>query len=79
MAGGAAWFCIAGLWRKTVEVGEAFTMLTLAPGPDVAPYHDRQIAVLERDQWAGWLDPAVPAHTLLKPPPAGSLAVEQVG
>lgn len=23
-------------------------MLTMAPGPDAAPYHDRQIVVLER-------------------------------
>ena len=30
------WFCIAGLWRKS-DVGEACTMLTLSPGPDVAP------------------------------------------
>ncbi|MBB5576229.1 SOS response-associated peptidase family protein [Rhizobium paranaense] len=27
-------FCIAGIWRDTPEVGKAFTMLTMAPGPD---------------------------------------------
>ena len=42
------WFCIAGIWRKT-EIGEAFTMLTTEPGPDVAPYHNRQVAVLGRE------------------------------
>ncbi|MBN8909519.1 MAG: SOS response-associated peptidase family protein, partial [Rhodospirillales bacterium] len=26
---GARWFCIAGIWRTTPEVGEAFTMLTM--------------------------------------------------
>ncbi|MEZ2127688.1 MULTISPECIES: SOS response-associated peptidase [unclassified Sinorhizobium] len=71
-------FCIAGIWRDTKEVGEAFTMLTMAPGPDIAPYHDRQIVILERSAWADWLDPAVPAQSLIKPLPAGTLSVEQV-
>ena len=76
---GEALFCLAGLWRADPTVGEAFTMLTMPPGPDVAPYHDRQVAVLDRAAWAGWLDPAVPARELLRTLPAGSLAVEQVG
>jgi putative SOS response-associated peptidase YedK len=73
------WFCIAGLWRSTPEVGEAFTMLTTEPCADVAPYHHRQIAVLDRRDWARWLDSAVPAREVLKPLPAGSLQVERVG
>jgi putative SOS response-associated peptidase YedK len=76
---GRDWFCIAGLWRTDPEVGEAYTMLTCPPGPDVAPYHGRQVVVLGRDQWARWLDPEVPAAQLLRPLPEGSLAVEQVG
>ncbi|MCP3404799.1 SOS response-associated peptidase [Bradyrhizobium sp. CCGB01] len=72
-------FCIAGIWRETKEVGEAWTMLTMDPGPDIAPYHDRQIVILERDAWADWLDPNVPAQSLIRPLPPGSLAVEQVG
>ena len=32
-------------------------MLTTEPGPDVAPYHNRQILVLKREDWARWLDP----------------------
>ncbi len=74
---GEDWFCIAGIWR-TSEVGEAFTMLTTDPGPDVAPYHNRQVAVLDRSDWARWLDAAVPAATILKPLPAGTLEVTQV-
>ncbi len=73
-----SWFCIAGLWRADPQVGEAFTLLTTAPGPDVAPYHSRQIAVLHRADWTSWLDPSVPAADLLKPLVAGTLAVEQV-
>jgi putative SOS response-associated peptidase YedK len=54
------WFCIAGVWRPDPNVGEAFTMLTMAPGPDVAPYHPRQMAVLDPAHWADWLDPSSP-------------------
>lgn len=72
-------FCIAGIWRKTDDIGEAFTMLTMEPGPDIAPYHDRQIVILERTAWANWLDPAIPAQSLIKQLPQGSLRVEQVG
>lgn len=73
------WFYFAGIWRATKDVGEAFTMLTMEPGPDIAPYHDRQIVILERDAWADWLDPSVPAQSLIRPLAAGTLQVEQVG
>jgi hypothetical protein len=55
------------------QVGEAYTMLTREPGPDVAPYHNRGVAVLAREQWADWLDPAKPAAEVLRPLPEGSL------
>jgi putative SOS response-associated peptidase YedK len=54
-------------------------MLTAERGPDVAPYHSRQVVVLGQDKWAGWLDPAQPAAGFLAPLPAGSLNVDQVG
>jgi putative SOS response-associated peptidase YedK len=72
---GEDWFAIAGLWRATREVGEACTMLTTTPGEDVAPYHDRQIVVLERGDWAAWLDPQVPAADLLRASPPGTFDV----
>jgi putative SOS response-associated peptidase YedK len=75
---GEPWFAVAGLWRSDPAVGEAFTMLTLEPSPDVAPYHNRSIAILPPAQSARWLDHGVAARELLKPLPAGSLAVEQV-
>ena len=74
---GEPWFCIAGIWR-TSDVGEAFTMLTTEPGPDIAPYNDRQIAVLDRKDWASWLDPRISAKELIRPLPKGSLGVKQV-
>jgi putative SOS response-associated peptidase YedK len=76
---GEDWFCIAGLWRPEGEGwAESFTMLTVAPGPDVQPYHDRQVVVLNRDDWEAWLDPESPEADLLRPLPAGALAVEAV-
>ena len=54
-------------------------MLTMEPGPDIAPYHDRQIVVLDRGDWVNWLDPSASAADLIKPLPAGALTVEQVG
>jgi hypothetical protein len=72
------WFCFAGLWRPMPEgAGEAFTLLTTEPGPDVAPIHDRQMVVLERTDWLAWRVTR-PEAELLRPLPAGSLAVEQV-
>jgi putative SOS response-associated peptidase YedK len=65
-------FCIAGLVRD-----DRFTMLTCEPGPDIAPYHDRQIVILHRRLWSAWLDPAQPQPPL-GPLPAGSLKVEQI-
>ena len=74
---GHRWFCIAGIWRESPQ-GEAFTMLTLEPGEDVAPYHSRQIVTLPRDRWAAWLDPQVPAEEVLGILPKGSLDVVRV-
>jgi putative SOS response-associated peptidase YedK len=67
---GADWFCIAGILRKDAVDGvECFTMLTTEPGPDVAPYHDRQVAVLQRNDWSAWLDLTRPEAELLRPLP----------
>ena len=68
-------FAIAGLVRAAADIGEAFTMLTTAPGPDVAPYHSRQIVLLTSSQWKAWLDPAESAGDLLQPLPEGALCV----
>ena len=72
------WFGIAGLWRQDAATGEAFTMLTIEPHEDIAPYHSRGIVILSGGDMARWLDPAVPSGEMLKPLPAGSLVVTQV-
>jgi putative SOS response-associated peptidase YedK len=65
-------FAIAGIVREG-----AFAMLTTPPGPDMAPFHDRQIAVLPPALWRGWLD-GEPEATFLAPLPTGSLKSERV-
>ena len=72
---GGGLLCIAGLVRDDPGRGEAFTMLTTQPGPDVAPYHSRQVAVLRPEQWQPWLTYEQPASQLLGPAPPGTLAV----
>jgi len=76
---GEPWFCFAGLWRPMPDdAGDAFTLLTTEPGPDVAPIHDRQVVVLERSEWQAWLRLEKPEAAFLRPLPPGSLIVEQV-
>ncbi|MBN8966467.1 MAG: SOS response-associated peptidase family protein [Rhizobiales bacterium] len=70
---------IAGLWREGQgNHPPSFTMLTTKPGPDVAPYHDRQVVVLRPQDWAAWIHLTKPEAELLQPLPKGSFAVETV-
>ena len=50
-------------------------MLTAPPGPDVEPYHNRQIVLLRPDQWRPWLDGSASSIDVLKPTLAGELDV----
>lgn len=68
---GQPWFWIAGLVKEN-----AFTMLTTAPGADIAPYHDRQVVVFEPRAGLDWLTLARPEAELLRPAPAGTLQVQ---
>jgi len=70
---------IAGLYHEAEgDEPESFTMLTTAPGPDIAPYHDRQVCVLAPTDWSAWLYLTKPEAELLKPLPPGSLLVKTV-
>ena len=71
---GAELFAIAGVVREG-----AWAMLTTAPGPDIAPYHDRQVVLLRPEQWADWLSSGPNEAQLLVPTPPGALTIEQVG
>jgi putative SOS response-associated peptidase YedK len=68
-------FAIAGLLRDDAGVGQAFTLLTVPPGADVAQYHNRQIALLTPPQWRAWLGGSASSKDLLRPSGAGDLRV----
>ena len=74
----SALMAIAGLWSEAEDGALSFTMLTTAPGPDIAPYHNRQVCVLRPEDWAAWLFLTRPEAELLRPLPAGSLVIETV-
>ena len=67
---------IAGIWREGQgNHPPSFTMLTTAPGEDVAHYHDRQVVVLRPEDWAAWIYLTKPERELLRPSPGGTLDV----
>jgi putative SOS response-associated peptidase YedK len=70
---------IAGIWREgRGNQPPSFTMLTTAPGPDVAPYHNRQVVVLPPEDWSAWIHLTKTEAELLRPLPLGSLDVAKV-
>jgi putative SOS response-associated peptidase YedK len=71
-----AWFCFAGYQNggPQAEGDSRFTLLTVDPGPDIAPIHDRQVVILERSDWDRWL---AGEDGLLRPSPAGTWIVEE--
>ncbi len=71
------WFYFAGIWRPATDLWpEAYAILTIDANIDISPYHDRQMAVLTRDQRMDWLDRLVPEEEILQPLPAGSFQVK---
>jgi putative SOS response-associated peptidase YedK len=73
------WFYFAGIWRPaSTDWPEAYAILTVAANAEVAPYHERQMAVLRRPQRMDWLDLSRPESELLRPLPRRSFSVERV-
>lgn len=73
-------FCFAGLWdRANCADGEieSFTILTTTPGPEAAEVHDRQPVILDRSEWATWLDLSKDVQPLLKPSSKGILQARE--
>jgi putative SOS response-associated peptidase YedK len=74
---GAPFMAIAGIWREAQgNHAASFAMLTTEPGPDIKPYHDRQVVVLRPENWAAWLWLTKPEGELLRPLDGGALKVE---
>jgi putative SOS response-associated peptidase YedK len=67
------WFWIAGVVRDG-----AFSLLTVDPGPDMTPYHDRQVVVLAPRDGLDWLALDRPVADILRAPPAGALSMATV-
>ena len=73
-------FYFAGIWRpRSPDWPEAYAVLTIDANRDVAPYHDRQMAVLRREHRMAWLDGIDNEEELLRPLPAGSFHAEAEG
>jgi putative SOS response-associated peptidase YedK len=53
-------------------------MPTTAPGPDVDPYHNRQVVMVRPEDWSAWIYLNKPEVELLQPLPKGSLEVTMV-
>ncbi len=67
---GQEWFWIAGIVKEG-----CFSLLTTAPGPDIAAYHDRQIVTFTPAEGMAWLSLSQPESVLLRAPPAGTFEV----
>lgn len=70
---GEEWFWIAGIVKNG-----CFAMLTVEPGADMSPYHDRQIVVLPAERGIEWLTLSKPQPDILRPLPRGSLRHHQL-
>ncbi len=80
-------FGFAGLWERWAPAGaeplESCTIVTTAPNELLAPLHDRMPVILERGDFASWLDPGVrdaaAVTPLLRPYPAEEMEAYPVG
>ena len=57
-------FMVAGLWANH-ESSNAYTLITTSPNEVVAQAHHRMPAIILRDQWRKWLDPAADLSTVV--------------
>lgn len=72
-------FYLAGIWRPAEgDWPPSYALITIAAGPDIAPYQDRQVAAIRREDRMNWLDHMEPEAKLLAPLPKGSFWLEQV-
>ncbi|MDW9686701.1 SOS response-associated peptidase [Sinorhizobium meliloti] len=70
------WFYFAGIWRPAInDWPESYAILTIEANDDLAPFHDRQMVVLRREQRMAWFDGLVPEGEILRRLPAGTFRV----
>jgi putative SOS response-associated peptidase YedK len=75
-AQGGDLFCMAALWRPAQSDWPAsYSLLTREPGPDVQPFHSREIILVPQSMWRTWLFDDSYEGDDLPTLPAGSLKV----
>ena len=47
---------VAGLWRRTAEWGDCYTMVMVNSSPCMAEVHDRMPVILRAEDWSKWSD-----------------------
>jgi putative SOS response-associated peptidase YedK len=47
-------FAVAGLWRPTIEWGDAYSMVMVDGSKQMAGVHDRMPTILNRTDWQQW-------------------------
>lgn len=52
---GDAPFAVAGIWRPTIEWGNAYAMVMVDNCEFMAEVHDRMPTILRQDDWSTWL------------------------
>jgi len=48
-------FAVAGIWRRTEEWGDAYSMVMVDGCEQMADVHDRMPTILRREDWPGWI------------------------
>jgi putative SOS response-associated peptidase YedK len=77
-------FAFAGLWElwsRGHESAETCSVITTTANEATRHLHERMPVILDRDQFAAWLDPLTPPpalHELLRPCPPERVAVHPV-
>lgn len=69
-------FAVAGIWRDSAEWGPVYSMVMTEACIHVADVHDRMPVILQRDDWADWLD-GPPDHAALLCRPYPDLMVKE--
>jgi putative SOS response-associated peptidase YedK len=69
-------FAVAGIWRRTEEWGEAYSMVMVDGCDQIAHVNDRMPTILARDDWERWSEGTVQEAFALCRTWTGGLVVE---
>jgi len=69
-------FAVGGIWRQTVEWGNAYSMMMVPGNAQMKELHDRMPVILRRDEWDQWTDGTPEEARALCRPWDGALVVD---